>query len=239
MTGRVKLNSWLASPSSATEGPIHPLQTIVNELSQILDYQQIVGSPLNNEHLAMAFRKMSDVTLEDLGLQGDSVSYARRPLCLTIVDHPSFHVAAFVLPKKFHMSLHDHPNMAVCTKLLAGKIQLRSFTGHKRGGEIIATVALEDTKTHLNNPWLLTAELGNFHEITALEDTVMLDLIIPPYNDVSRVCTFYRAVPLPGGGSEVGADKPLYKLKPLNGLDLAKVVVPNSAEYKGFSPTWV
>eukprot|EP01031_Cornospumella_fuschlensis_P052966 gene52966-64704_t len=202
MTGRLKLNTWLMPSSSTVEGPMHPLQSIVSELAQITDLKQITLSPLDNEHLAMAFRKMNDITLEDLGIQAENLGNTRHPICLTIAEHPTFHVAAFVLPKKYHMTLHDHPSMAVCSKLVAGKIQLRSFTGRRNGGNIAATIALEETKTFLNNPWLLTADAGNFHELTALEDTVMLDLILPPYDDADRPCSYYRAVPLPGGAEK-------------------------------------
>ncbi|KAJ3206754.1 hypothetical protein HDU67_007958 [Dinochytrium kinnereticum] len=57
----------------------------------------------------------------------------------------------------------------------------------------------------------------NMHSFTAVSDhVVLLDIIGPPYNDVDRLCTYYKEVPLPPelepeklesfiGGSEVGS----------------------------------
>lgn len=59
------------------------------------------------------------------------------------------------------------------------------------GGD--AYLTFDSIASEASEPILVAPELNNLHEITALEDTVLLDIIAPPYKDGIRDCDYFRA----------------------------------------------
>src|SRR5690554_2223805 len=71
---------------------------------------------------------LESVTLEDIGLSEEYVNDLREPECMSIAETDKFEIAAFLLPKGYVLPLHDHPHMVVCSKMLAGSVNLKCFS---------------------------------------------------------------------------------------------------------------
>jgi hypothetical protein len=150
---------------------------------------------------------MACVTLKDLGLS--QLKPLTQQQCVTIRETNAYHIAAFLIPKGKCIPVHDHPNMSVCSKLLAGVLRVRSFTAIDSdvSRQPIRAVLHEDVvRTVADAPWAVTAAEGNFHEFTAVEDCVILDVLLPPYAYPQRQCSFYAAKSLPQEQSTPGQE---------------------------------
>lgn len=71
---------------------------------------------------------MDKVTLTDVGLDGYDLSSVEDSVCMSISATQHFDISLFIVPVGQAMPLHDHPNMAVLTKLLSGEALCTSFT---------------------------------------------------------------------------------------------------------------
>jgi hypothetical protein len=60
---------------------------------------------------------MNEVTLECLGLDEDTIDKMCDPQCYTVYCNDKFHIAAFFIPAGRGLPLHDHPSMAVLSKV--------------------------------------------------------------------------------------------------------------------------
>eukprot|EP01039_Chlorochromonas_danica_P006048 gene6048-6661_t len=211
--------------------PVQRLQTIFDCLASIPSTVAAAHHPEQEPHLQEALSIMNSMELDDLSINKEAVFGLPYAVALNIANTPSFDITAFVLPKDYCMTLHDHPNMTVCTKLLCGRAQVRAFSEVKRKeGEISARLALDCEKTHRDPAWLLSSSKANFHEIRALEDCVMFDLLLPPYDEErGRRCSFYHALP-------VGKED--YCLRPFSGVETDSVDLPYTVPYRGFRPEW-
>jgi hypothetical protein len=209
----------------------NPLQHIYDYLEGISNIDQVTISPQSEPNLTQAITAMNSVTLEHLNLNTRIVSSLKYPISLNIASNECFDITAFALPKHYHMTLHDHPTMTVCSKLLHGKVRVRSYSSlSTNNGEIIANKELDCEKLSNDDAWLLSATTGNYHEITVLEDCVMLDLLLPPYDDKQRCCTFYEATPFSP------TDHGEFRVVPLSPVQQGKVKLPYAVPYKGFVP---
>lgn len=112
---------------------------------------------------------------------------------LELLDRPGVHASLFCLPKGTVIPLHDHPAMTVISKVLYGRLLMRTFlwtnteTGLARNeGE--REFALEDDAV------VLADRHGVLHEIVALSDCVFMDLFAPYYaEEEGRDCSYYQA----------------------------------------------
>lgn len=52
---------------------------------------------------------------------------------LKVQEEPGLHVGIFCLPANSVIPLHDHPGMTVLSRLLYGKMQLRSYQWDDEG----------------------------------------------------------------------------------------------------------
>ncbi|MEA2237904.1 MAG: plant cysteine oxidase [Thermoanaerobaculia bacterium] len=127
-------------------------------------------------------------------------SELQRVLDLPIADHgfredvfttdPAFHASVFGLKAGETIPLHDHPELDVITKVLRGRIRVRTFEwidaansiARERGEIVIG----ED-----DDALVLRKSPGTLHTVTALEATAFLDLFAPYYDDVRRPCRYY------------------------------------------------
>jgi cysteamine dioxygenase len=108
-------------------------------------------------------------------------------------------VALFALLAGHSIPLHDHPGMTVHQRVLRGALEVEAWD------LLEAHTAVElrarhrgivrcDASTGVHT---LTATEGNLHRVMALEDTVFLDVLAPPYG-AERRCTEWRVVEAPG-----------------------------------------
>jgi hypothetical protein len=124
----------------------------------------------------------------------------QRVLSLPIDDHgfredalatdPAFHASVFGLKAGETIPLHDHPELDVITKVLRGRIRVRTFEwidaasliAHKCGEVVIGDA---------DDALVLRKSPGTLHVVTAIEATAFLDLFAPYYDEMTRPCRYY------------------------------------------------
>jgi len=127
-------------------------------------------------------------------------SELQRILSLPIDDHglredvfttePAFHASVFGLRAGETIPLHDHPGLNVITKVLRGRIRVRtlewidaaSLTARECGEVVIGDA---------DDALVLRKSPGTLHTVTAIEGTAFLDLFAPYYDEVMRPCRYY------------------------------------------------
>lgn len=226
------------------------------------DLMKSLLSPLKCENLKSCLNNMNKVKLRDLGFDKEDLDELTCNLCANIICTDTFNIAIFLIPKGHSIPLHDHPNMGVLSKVICGEVELNSFTlcnsGIKRKKHPDDTIEIgvresksclsgsEDEvgvfcaeKTHScrkspDDPaWFITPIDDNIHEFTAVSNCVVLDCLLPPYDDLSRPCTYFVAKPIE---SEIDRNPSNchYKLRvipePTFGL-------PSTMTYYGYVPT--
>ena len=95
---------------------------------------------------------------------------------------------------------HDVPQMAVLSKVIQGDLHIREFdvrsSSGRRGGdngcEKIAELVGDCIKTSADRPWFLGSKSNNIHEFTAISNTAVFDVLLPPYDAPTRPCNYYR-----------------------------------------------
>ena len=138
---------------------------------------------------------MSAVDAAALGI--DDVQRPGACTYLGIVENDEYSIAAFVLQPGARIPLHDHPGMTVLSRVVRGSLQVTSFDvgadGKARRSSSIMTSA--------DGPAALFPSVNNVHEFRAGADgAVVLDVIVPPYNeDAGRACHYFEAVAVGDG----------------------------------------
>lgn len=122
-----------------------------------------------------------------------------------------FNISIFFLPKGFVIPYHDHDGMVVMTKILAGKVDIASMSIDDSLGYDLARFEgvkrLQHSENALEAVSILGPVEGNVHEVRALEDTIMFDILTPPYDlEEDRDCIYYRTL-------ETNEEN-VYRLKP-------------------------
>jgi len=90
-------------------------------------------------------------------------------------------IALWFLREGAHIPMHDHPSMRVHAKCMKGQIRVEDGEGRQ------LVVREEGT-------FVVTPE-NNLHEVWALEDTIFLDIMYPPYTENCNLPNFYRRNP--------------------------------------------
>lgn len=219
---------------------LHPFQKIFNNLQRINNIQEVLQSPQSHPLVQRAISHMNQVQLEDIGIDANYVQSLTAGQCMTVIESHKFDIAAFLLPAGFKLYLHDHPNMVVCSKLLHGSALIRSFSKIKKrkNGDVDARLEVDMERKVGDEAWLLTPRQGNFHEITPLTECVMLDILLPPYDDEQRPCHFYNAIKksaADGADSLVGESN--FLLKRLSYEDQLQIQLPYPVTYIGYRPS--
>lgn len=174
---------------------------------------------------------------------------------LTVYDDPEqrFVMQVFFLPKGCVMPLHDHPRMAVISKVLLGSIDITSYsfksasdspksslrqTFSKRSlaREVIpsgrSTISFDDQDASLS---ILLPEVGNLHAMRALDHTLFFDILTPPYSPPAIDCTYYalQRISSESGesvGKENGPDS-IHSLYPTNSTSDSFFATPYQPEW--------
>jgi hypothetical protein len=197
---------------------LHPFQSIYNTLSTNRNFQEVMA-------------QMKNVSLHHLGVDETYLNNLTFAQCMIVVETEKFDVAAFLLPAGFILSLHDHPKMVVCSKLICGSVSIRSFTKIQNlpNDEMLTKLEMLE-KTNADEPWFLSPNKGNFHEITPLTPCVLLDILLPPYNDTDRQCNYYSAL-------KKDTDPSNWVLKALPPMLQDQVQQPYMVPYTGYKPS--
>lgn len=264
--------------------PKHPLQVLLDRFKTV-DLQQLdTYSPCSNTALQDCLKQMNNIVPSDLSINSLWPVSNQGTYCLSIFESPLLHISAFVIPAGVSLPLHDHPGMVVLTKLIQGQIKIRSFTAvstdpqpqvieSKRGR---FAVSIDDdfmldngvVRTKNCSAWLLSANAGNYHEIYAETDCVMLDAFLPPYHlESGRKCTYYSVSTVAGDNlaplghtlvsyetkaKNASSSKPLghppkatitspqFFLAPMSTREISVYwpVLPVAYPYTGYKPVW-
>lgn len=163
------------------------LQQLINEIEG-----------LTRPSLLRGFQSaLNKIQLSDLGLTLSNRAGYFQPGFISYTSIYEVHelsVCFFSLAAGTKMPLHDHPEMAVLTRVVMGRLRIRvadlqgkNEQGQHRFHEVRAgEVVAPDT-------FMLTPSSGNLHEFEALEDTVLLDVIMPNYSALRDV-TYYEQI---------------------------------------------
>eukprot|EP01041_Mallomonas_annulata_P003747 gene3747-7439_t len=213
------------------------IQSVYDTISSVNDIFQSLKNPLSCESIIACMDAMNDITLEDVGIDLATLKSLRYSACMKVCSTPTFDIAVFLLPAGSKIPLHDHPNMTVLTKLISGDLKTRAFTatGEKMGNFISATTS-SIRRTASDKAWLLTPTEGNIHEFYAETPCVIFDVLLPPYDDPDRPCTYYCA-------EEVAEGRGTWYLSPMPApstglppMPAPSTGLPYTVEYSGAVP---
>jgi len=111
---------------------------------------------------------------------------------LEILDHPGMHASLFYLPQGAVIPLHDHPSMTVISKVLVGRLRMRTLLWL----DPAQGLARDEGEKELDaaDPALVMAQrAGVLHEIRALAECIFFDLFSPYYaEEEGRDCSYYQ-----------------------------------------------
>lgn len=119
---------------------------------------------------------------------------------------PTFSMGIFMMRKGTRIPIHDHPDMTVFTKVLLGRIQTQSYdiiveNGSKLEGNsvnMLRRVRVHPVRVLCASDGAVLSvspESGHLHAIEAVETSVFVDVMGPPYHDDPQSnCTYYRPI---------------------------------------------
>lgn len=196
------------------------LQTLLSETGKIFSLFQKNGisAYLNltqNPHFVSVVDLLQNVSqelIEDNNkIKFDSIFKFGKNVFLPISENEEFNVGIFLIPKGSEIPLHDHPQMLVISKILTGRLNFVSidFADNriqmefpKKLYNFIPIDGFEDevfcgkinSKGELakNDLVYLTPDKGNLHQFKAIENSAILDVLVPRYDLVDRFCNFYE-----------------------------------------------
>ena len=138
------------------------------------------------------------ITLADLGLEEIDMRKFDRysiPGYRSIYTDDNWSISLFVIPPSKKIPLHDHPEMAVVSKVIHGSMISDSFTKIDSGDCIYEYNGCE--KLHIDSePRILGPIDGNLHEFSVPKSSesccAFIDVIAPNYDEEGgRDCTYY------------------------------------------------
>eukprot|EP00298_Acanthocystis_sp_HF-20_P009838 c18531_g1_i2.p1 GENE.c18531_g1_i2~~c18531_g1_i2.p1 ORF type:complete len:141 (-),score=41.17 c18531_g1_i2:42-464(-) len=101
----------------------------------------------------------------------------------------------FLFPAKTLIPFHDHPKMSVITLNLFGSARVRVLNPESNKGKLEAFEVL-DRVTNAGEMLTCFPNHGNIHQIEAITNFAMLDIFLPPYDHITRVCHYFKVSPL-------------------------------------------
>jgi len=144
-------------------------------------------------------RVLGDVTARTAGLPMTG-GVARRHLTYQHIAEKTgvISMGIFLIPPFASIPLHDHPEMSVVSRVLAGSVRVRSFDwveGAAIDGVPRRAMMCDDVVARAGDSRVLHPNAGgNVHEFTAeSEGAAIIDVLAPPYDHLagSRSCSYY------------------------------------------------
>jgi hypothetical protein len=142
---------------------------------------------------------MNTITFNETNISQELLYSSKHALAFNVCERIDYHISLFLLPANCTLALHDHPSMMVLSKVVSGKLSMKSYT--KVIDESVSSSSCYQpwelvercVKSPADDAWFLSPVVGNIHEFTAVEPTVILDVLMPPYDaNKGRVCTYYE-----------------------------------------------
>ncbi|MBA0561207.1 hypothetical protein Golob_018056 [Gossypium lobatum] len=148
---------------------------------------------------------------EDVGLSKNlqffkptgAVNGTPRVTYTTIYQCDQFSLCIFFLPETAVIPLHNHPEMTVFSKLLLGKMHIKSYDWvEPKDSKPPSKLRLARLKANsvytapCNTSVLYPTTGGNIHQFTAVTPCAVLDVLGPPYSkEDDRDCSYYKDFP--------------------------------------------
>ncbi|KAJ9559104.1 hypothetical protein OSB04_013718 [Centaurea solstitialis] len=197
-TGGSRRRRCSPPPSPAAEISF-PLQRLYASCLDVFKGVGTVPSPTEVEKLC---RILDGMMAEDVGLSRNlqffkprsNVGVTPKVACTTIYQCAEFSLTIFFLPANAVIPLHNHPGMTVFSKLLLGKVHIKSY-------DLVSTDNSDDSNSippsqpklaSLKANGVFTAPCdtsvlyptsgGNIHAFTAITPCAILDVMGPPYS---------------------------------------------------------
>ncbi|XP_004303011.1 PREDICTED: 2-aminoethanethiol dioxygenase-like [Fragaria vesca subsp. vesca] len=165
-------------------------------------------------HQVQELRSVLDkIRPQDVGLSNDlqffkpntRVKGTPRVTYTTIYKCSNFSLCCFFIPATGVIPLHNHPGMTVFSKLLLGKMHIKSYdlvddpTKKNSDGSQLRLAKLKADSVFTapcNTSVLYPTTGGNIHAFTAITPCAVLDVLGPPYSKQDgRDCSYYRDHP--------------------------------------------
>ena len=168
------------------------LQNILKKLESIKFAKAVAD---HREITASVISDFSSLTFDDLRVVKDSLKPGKNGewIYVPVRETPAFTLALFSLPLGCQLPLHNHPNMSVVMKLLSGSLLVNSAPIGNHSLSLGQVVDLEQTLT--SSILTLSSDVqkvDGVHEIIAVENSVFIDLVTPPYGEGRNIQYFER-----------------------------------------------
>lgn len=85
-------------------------------------------------------------------------------------------------------------------------------------------------KTVTDKAWLLSAKVNNVHDFEAMSTTAVFDILLPPYKEPDRPCTYFQIPPSTNKQYKVGDKVKLQSIKE------PTAQLPYAVKYTGKKP---
>ena len=132
--------------------------------------------------------------------------------CQHVYSAGLFDIDIFIFPPYASIPLHDHPHMAVLSRVLLGHVEMTAFdliepnvdepSAQQRPAPATASYAWAracgtEHRADAHSTLALTATQGNVHAFRAGDrGCAIFDILMPPYSPAAgRSCNYYREVP--------------------------------------------
>jgi hypothetical protein len=112
---------------------------------------------------------------------------------INILNDQYYSVGLFFIPKGFNIPLHDHKNLLVLSRCLLGRLEIVSYDKVDINDKTVQFFEARLTGKKILKQGdinILTPYYKNYHQIKALEDSILLDIIIPDYG--KEECKYYK-----------------------------------------------
>lgn len=175
--------------------PSRELISVYNFMSKISDIHAAARNPISHAEVQRCIDVIKSINISHIGLSESYVNSCSFSQCFSLCAERNFELAVFIIPAGRTLKLHNHPKMAVVSKLLQGSVRVDSYTQEGEvtpEGEVPVGARVSQTMTTSSPPWSLSVTEKNYHEFTALSNCAIFDIIFPPYHEPDRACTYYE-----------------------------------------------
>ena len=105
-------------------------------------------------------------------------------------------------------------------------------SGRKTKNSYAATLTSDRIKTNHDPSWYLSDCLNNIHEFTAMSNTVVFDVLLPPYLEPNRPCNYYKYSISSKNLSDITVGTQVNLVE----VDEPTDLLPYAVKYSGFKP---
>jgi hypothetical protein len=188
--------------------PVGALEDLILMMKHCsLLYSKVPDSPIYREASYLLHQSLGKVELQHFNLsEYEGPLRSQRNIVFEILSSDAMALGILFIPKENYIPFHNHPGgMMVKSKVLAGLMYYRSLTVHNLEEEeelnsmldieevsnpTIPALVHSDGYLHPGRIVEVDPLEGNVHYLYAIEDSFILDVLIPNYNEDRRISVF-------------------------------------------------